>query len=441
MPDQSPDTPTPPAHKKLSLRRNFGWAFFGNLVFSGATYLVVVVLAKFAEQAEVGRYDLARAICIPIFTLAGFQLRAIQVTDIKDQFKFGHFYALRIFSTTVALAVAYYLALTGDHIPQMRWLIILIGTGQGIMLLRDVFHAYMQKHERMDAVARSKIASSVGSIIVLTSLIILTDNIIIAIAGMMCTRLAALLLLDIKNVASLGHAVEADHRIIRPLIQPGTLLRLVWTALPLALTTTMINLVNQMPRYAIKGTFPDKAEDMLGIYGPIAMLPLAGMMVNQAAGMSALPRLSRYYSDRNIRAYFKLLVKLIGIGAVVGTTGLIIVSLFGKPLLATIYKPIHAEHNDLFFWLMVYGAITYMVSYLGYGMTATRHFKIQLPLFTVVLAITTLGCWQLIPTHGMVGAAWSMSIATVFQGVATLGVIAWAFRRSKTEKQRPASTD
>ena len=66
---------------------------------------MLVVLAKFGSPEMVGNFALALAVTAPVFMLTNLQLRAIQAIDVKDQYVYGDYLALRLFGTALALTV------------------------------------------------------------------------------------------------------------------------------------------------------------------------------------------------------------------------------------------------------------------------------------------------------------------------------------------------
>lgn len=63
-----------------------------------------------------------------------------------------------------------------------------------------------------------------------------------------------------------------------------------------------------------------------------------------------------------------------------------------------IIKPFHQRSE-------MAAGVGYMVSFLGYGMTALRYFRVQIPLFASVVGISALVCFFLVPVSGLKGAA------------------------------------
>ncbi|NEQ28455.1 MAG: lipopolysaccharide biosynthesis protein, partial [Microcoleus sp. SIO2G3] len=180
------------------------------------------------------------------------------------------------------------------------------------------------------------------------------------------------------------------------------------------------------PRYFIEQHLGDRE---LGIFAAIAYLMVAGNMVVTALGRSATPRLAKYYAAGNGVAFRTLLLKLVGIAAVLGGAIVFVASVAGERILTILYQPEYAQHKDLFVWLMVAAAIGYISSFLGDGMSAARYFRIQIPLFVSVTTTLAVACLWLLPTYGLQGAAIALIMAAIVQAAMSVGVIIHALRR------------
>ena len=189
---------------------------------------------------------------------------------------------------------------------------------------------------------------------------------------------------------------------LRPCWDLPALVRLAWLALPLGIVMMLISLNANIPRYFIEHYW---GERELGIFAALAYLMVAGNTVVGALGQSASPRLARYYAEGNAWAFRRLLVKLVGLGAGLGIVGLLVALVAGRFILTLLYKPEYAEHAGLFAWLMTAATVSYVASFLGYGMTAARYFRSQLPLFGLCGAVSAAGlassmACSAIRTHG-----------------------------------------
>jgi len=192
--------------------------------------------------------------------------------------------------------------------------------------------------------------------------------------------------------------------------------------LPLGFVMLLLSLNANIPRYFIERYL---GERELGIFAAIAYSQIAGTTLVSALGESASPRLAKYYAAGNSLAFRMLLLRLLGIGALLGGAGVLVALVAGRELLALLYRPEYAEY-EVFVRLMVAVGIMYLDSFLGYGMTAARYFRAQIPLAALATISTVLACLWLIPSDGLRGAATAIIVATSVKIVGSLAVVLYA---------------
>src|SRR5581483_7109071 len=152
-----------------------------------------------------------------------------------------------------------------------------------------------------------------------------------------------------------------------------------------------------------------------GIFAALSYPMVAGSTVISALGQSASPRLAKHYAAQDRAAFGRLLLKLLGIGTLLGGAGILVALIAGRPLLTLLYQPEYASYTDVFAWLMLAAALLYLASFGGYGVTAARRFKVQPVIFGVCAASTALFCALLIPQYGIQGAAWATILSSALQ--------------------------
>ncbi len=209
-----------------------------------------------------------------------------------------------------------------------------------------------------------------------------------------------------------------DLRLLRPL---------VWLALPLGFVALLLSLNTNIPRYAIENTI---GKDKLGIFAALSYVMLAGNIVISALGQSASPRLAQLYAKNDTRAYRNLLLKLLGIGLLIGAAGVLISLIAGRELITLVYSTEYAAYINVFIVLMLAAGFNYCASFMGYGITAARYFRVQMPMFISIVGITALLSLALIPPMGLMGAAFAILITMLIQCVVSLAVLNHALRSS-----------
>lgn len=395
----------------LSLKTNFLWTFAGNVIYASCQWGKLIVLSKLGSPEMVGQFALGLAISAPVLMLTNLQLRAVQATDAKEEYKFGDYLGLRLFSTLIALLIMAGIVSVSAYSWETAGILLMIGLAKTFEAVSDICYGLLQHHERMDRIARSMIIKGVLSVIAFALLLLLTNQLIWGVAGLAATYALVLVTYDLTS-AALGINRDNDHLgWVVPRWDTAILYKLFRLSLPLGFVMMLLSLNTNIPRYFIAHYW---GERELGIFAAMAYVLVAGKTVVAALGQSASPRLAAYFAQRNKKAFQTLLLKLVGIGAGLGGLGIAIAFLAGRTILTTLYKPEYAQH-DVFLWLMIAAALGYIGSFLGYGITATRQFqRFTFPYLSVTVA-ALIASLILIPSRGLIGAAWTvliMSLAT-----------------------------
>lgn len=435
--------------KPLTLRRNFSWTFTGNAVYAACQWGMLVVLAKLGSPEMVGQFTLGLAVTAPVIMLTNLQLRGVQATDAKQKYLFGDYLGLRLIGTALALLAIAGITLAAGNRWETSLVILIIGLAKGFESISDVFYGLIQQHERMDRIAISMMIKGPLSLFLLGTGVYFTRSVVWGAFGLVVAWAFILFSYDIRSGALMLKPMSwqeqeqksnSSFRMLPTLesrksnipnpLQPRwhlkTLGKLTWLALPLGLVMMLISLNTDIPRYIIAEYW---GEGQLGIFSAIAYLMVAGNMVVSALGQSASPRLAKYYAAGNGTAFRTLLLKLAGMGAMLGGTAVLVAIVAGQEILTLIYRPEYAQQADLFVWLMVAAGIGYVASFLGYGMTAAQYFRIQIPLFVAVTGTSAIACLWLIPRMGLHGGAIALILAAIVQTIFSLGVIFYALRK------------
>ncbi|MEL6495002.1 MAG: oligosaccharide flippase family protein [Cyanobacteria bacterium J06623_7] len=418
--------------KPLTLKRNFSWTFVGNAVYAACQWGMLVVLAKLGSPEMVGTFTLGLAITAPIFMFSNLQLRHIQATDARQQYVFGDYFGLRLISTLLGLIVVMAIVLAAGYRWQVSLTILLVGLAKAFESISDVFYGLIQQHERMDRIAISLMIKGPLSLVMLGLGIYLTGNVVWGTVGLAISWGVVALGFDLRSGRSILAGLNAantktiDNRknnAIAPRWDRKTLKEIIWLALPLGFVMLLISLNTNVPRYFIEQYL---GERELGFFAALAYLMVSGSMVVNALGQSATPRLAKYYAAERGAAFRQLMFKLVVIGAGLGALAVLVAAVAGKQVLSIFYQPEYAQYSDLFVWLMIAAGFSYVSYFLGYGMTAARYFRIQMPLFTFTTLVSAATSFWLIPTMGLKGAAIALIAGAISEAVFSLGVVVHA---------------
>ncbi|MGO9315518.1 MAG: lipopolysaccharide biosynthesis protein [Syntrophobacteraceae bacterium] len=404
----------------LSLTRNFSWTLAGNVAYTGCQWAMLAVLAKLGTPGMVGQFVLSLAVTAPVIMFSNLNLRAVQATDARHEYQFADYLGLRLVCTLLAVAAIIAVTFLSGYRGQTATVILAVGVAKAFESISDIYYGLLQRHERMDYIARSMMIKGPLSLIALAMGSYMTGRIFWGACAMALVWGLVLVLYDIPvaGIVLSGKNARTGKRggdcsilaAMKPRWNRFELGSLMWCSLPLGLVMMLISLNANIPRYFIVHYL---GTEQLGIFAAMAYLMLAGNTIVGALGQSASPVLARHYAEGQIKAFYGLLIKLVGIGALLGGGGILVAVFAGRELLTILYTPQYAERVDVFVWIMAAAAVSYIASFLGYGMTAARYFQAQTPLMACVALCSALACFWLVPATGLSGAAWAILVSAI----------------------------
>jgi O-antigen/teichoic acid export membrane protein len=408
------------------LRANFTWTLAGNVVYAGCQWAILVVIARLASAEAVGRLALGLAVTAPVFLFAGLHLRASLATDAARAFRFGDYLGVRLGGMMAALVATAAIVSLSGYDRATGLVVIAIGASKAVEGVSDVYYGRLQQNERMRPIALSLMWRGVLSVVAVGTVLWAGGGLLLAVAALGVAWLVVLVAYDRPAAARFSDEPE-PRRPRRMGWRPAG--RIVAISLPLGLVMMLLSLRVNIPRYFIQDAM---GSADLGIFAAIASLLTAGTMVVSALGQSATPALARHYHEGDIRAFRRLLARLLLIAGVAGCAGLAVAGVAGEPLLRWIFGGAYAMRSDLLVLMMAVGLVAYAGSSLGYALTAARRFTVQLPLFAATTLASGGACAWLVPAHGLAGAAYAMGGATVLELVAVWIALELTLKRRGT---------
>jgi O-antigen/teichoic acid export membrane protein len=399
----------------LSLRSNFAWMLCGNVVYAACQWGTIVAVAKMGSSFVVGQFSLGLAVAGPVFMLTNLHLRAVQATDARQMYSFGEYLRLRLGLTSLGLLAILGIARFGHYERQTAFVILAVALAKAIETLSDIHYGLFQLNDRLDQTGRSMMLRGSLSVLAVAIGLYLTRSLLCSCVGLALAWLAVLVLFD----APRRRGLMAPQRSNQP-TRPRRFLDLIRIALPLGLSTTMAALNLNMPRYFIDAHL---GERQLGVYSALAWSTAAMVLVSDSMGHSAIPRLSRLFSSDRLNEYRSLLFRLVAAGALFGAAGLVVGLCFGERLLMLLYGAEYAAHYRVL-WLLILATAIYGVACMfTSAVTAARRFRIQVPLYAMIVGANGIGCALWVPKAGLAGGAAALVLSASVHLALGAGVV------------------
>lgn len=417
------------------LRANVGWMLVGNLCQGFTQWLLIVALAKMGTVEMVGSFTLALAIGLPVLMFGSLSLRSIQITDCNASYRFLDYLLLRFFAAVASLIIIASIAISAHYSQSAVASITLIGAAKAAEYISDIFYGLLQREERMSGIAISMMLRGTLSLSALGLGIGLTGSLVWGAVGLFASSLLTLIGFDLpRSLALLNIKLSAGLRecsaYVRALLD-GRIHRrlgtLAFAGLPLGAVLMLVSLNLNLPRYFIEHHLGIRE---LGIFSSLTNLLAVGNVITNAIGQGAAPRLAKYFEAAKLRDFRALLTTIVIASLGIGAAGFLGALLFGRRVLAIVYRPEYSTRQDVLVWLMAASGFFYLGSTLGCAVTAVKCFAPQLPLFAIAAASTALASMILVPSQGLRGAALAILISAVIQCAGGAWLLSNAWKRA-----------
>jgi O-antigen/teichoic acid export membrane protein len=405
------DTLTATASRPPSLRVNFSWTFAGNMAYALSQWGIFVVLARLGSDVLAGMYGNAQGIAATVMAVAMLQLRSVQITDARSQYPFADYFGARIVGSVLGFTVIAALAFLAAGSSTETLIILWLGVIKALESISDIVRGLFQKHERMDHSSISLALKGPLALLMMAAVMWMTGNVVISLGALAAVYALSFLSYDLvqaRHLLSSAQELEPSFQRVAPRFDPRTIASLTWIALPLGMVLGLITLQIHVPRFVLRGFV---GEEAVGYFTAMTIPMQVGQMVVGALGLSAAPRLSRYYMD-NRQAYARLVRKLVTLAAVLALGMVFGTFALGRPFLR-IYGAEYANYHWEFVLIACGASLQLFSSGWGYALTAARRFHLQVVLIGTSCASTAIAAFAFVPRWGVTGAAIAVLISSL----------------------------
>lgn len=347
--------------EETNTRNNFLWNTIGTGMLAAATMLFTVIVAQLLGEKTGGLFSFALAIGQWIGTIAYFEIRTFQVTDVARTYGYSdYFFAKIICCTAAVLAGGIYILFQGNTAEKCM-ILALLCIYKILDGYSDVQEGELQRYGRIDIAGKLLFWRVAGGIIVLTGMILLTHDLMIAVISMI---LYSVFLIFIVNQKVL-HFYEKE----RLDFQWEKVRNVLKECLPLFLSCFLNTYVYSASRMSVDKVLDENYQ----LYYAAIFMPV--MIINLFSTFVFKPLLSvmaEDYENRRKRQFLQVILKVFAV--IIAVTGICIAGawLLGIPVLSLLYGiPLKKYKADLLILLLA-GGVNALAFFLYYILTIMR---------------------------------------------------------------------
>lgn len=404
-------------------KEKYFWNMLGSICNAVLSIVLLLIINRVAGSESGGIFSLAYSNAQLMMVIGGFEIRTLQATDIKNEFKFETYFTLRLLTIGVMVIICAIYASTFGFNSYKSKAIITFGIYKAIETMADVFAGVYQQQDRIDLCGKLLALRVVVSGCIFFIFIYVFKD--INIAGIFMS-LASLLLLFIYDIPVLHCFDKANVGISFEKI--GILF---FTALPLFISAFIMMYINNAPKYSIARYCTDIEQNLYGIlFMPAFAVNLFSLFIFRPMLVDMKVKWDNY-NITLVKKYIQRTMLFI----LAATLFCVCLGIWiGVPVLSMLYGVDLRNNKAVFMIIMIYGGFNAYGNYFYYVLTVMREQKkIMIAYIIAFIAIFFLAPF-LVRNYNLVGAAFSALLTVVILDTFLLGTIMYAVFRHNKDK-------
>lgn len=409
----------PDAH---SMKQTYICTILTSLIYAGSSFLMQMVTSKFVGIEQAGVLSLALTVGNQLMTIGFFNIRAFQISDVTEKYKFSDYCVFRVFTVGAMLLAGVIWVAQGSYTNEKTAAIALLVIFRGSEAVSDLLEGRYQQKGRYDVACRGVFAKDCVGLAAFTVLF-LTKNLILALTALAVVYVAAVLFIDSHIIGAFG-GISFSSTWQR---QKGLILE----GLPLFINAFLNEYIINASKYALENFY---GSEMMGLFSPLYMM---AFVVNMFAAFVLKPIISvlaEKYIKGDVKGFLTLILRqLLVIGIV--TLGCIIgASFLGIPVLNLLYGVDLSEYKAALYLILISGGFTALYQLLQYGIIIMRHQYSTFVCCGVTAVITYFMTPLLTKKYAIMGAAVSYSMSIGVMSVLFLVFFVYYLIRDKKKQ-------
>lgn len=383
----------------ISTRNHFTWNMIGSLAFAASTIILTILTTRIMGDSYGGEFAIALATGQVMASIGYYEVRTIQVTDIRNTFAFDDYFYHRLLTNIIMLLCSIGFIISKGYTFDKASLIFLVCIWKMLDTFADVYEGLFQKSERLDIAGKSLSIRTILTTCIFIIVLMFSQNMYLASLLSIASSLLCIYLLNIGlRKEFVAHKLKLDVQKIK---------QLCIDCFPLFAGVFMFTYIANASRYAIDEVLN---ANMVAYFTAI-FLPVS--TINLVSGFIFKPLLTtlavRWNKDTN-RQFIGLILKFFGIIVLLTLTAIAGAYVLGIPVLSLVYGIDLADFKGELLILLIGGGCSAFSTIEFYCLAVMRHQMSIFVCYLIVFLTSLILPMYFVQTYGISGGAWSYTI-------------------------------
>ena len=380
--------------KKPDDKYKYIWFTMGTACFALATLVMTIVISRLLGETQAGMFSVGLSIAQWLVTIAYFEIRTFQVTDVRNEYSFKYYLTLRILMSIITFLASIVYVVFNNYDIQKVIIILLVCLYKISDSIADTFEGEFQKEDRIDISGKSEFYRVFFSILVLIIAVAVSKNLILSLIIMNVVAYGMIVLLDIS--------IAVKRVSVRMTGDMKRLWELVKMCIPLAVSTFLSTYIINSSKLSVDRVLGDEAQ----LYYTAVFMP--NMVINLFSGIIFKPMqtaMAVNYYEKKYKNFWHIISKMILI--ITGFTFVCEVGAYilGIPVLSWLYGVNLKEYKLTLLLLLLCGGINAINIIFYYVLAIMRKQKYMTILYIIVCLVSFLIMDTMTGKMGLMGAS------------------------------------
>lgn len=375
----------------------YAWNSVSGLMFAMQSAVMLIVITRTNGLEDAGIFSIAYAIGSLMSFIGEYGVRKYQVSDINEKVSFTDYHSHRVITCLIMLvAFVIYVGagyVSGRYSSNKFWVIIFVCLLKLVEAYADVYYSRYQQMRRLDVAAKTNTFRIGLAMAACMISLVITHNLLIS---SIVWFIVALITMVMSSML-----VAPEYGGIHFRINKDALIKLTKECLPLFLGSFLLLYVGNAPKYAIDAVLDDTAQACYNfIFMPVFVIGLFANFVFNPI----LVKLAHKWARREMKVFTKIVLRQIGVIAVITMAAIAVALTIGCPVLGWLYNADLHEFRPHLTILMVGGGMLALVNFFTVVVTVVRGQNHLMVGYVAVAIAAKLMSHTYVAKYGIMGA-------------------------------------
>ncbi len=392
-------------NKNYSKRNSYIWYAMGSTLFAMSTLLMTIIVSQVGGKEIGGMFSFGLSFAQWISTIAYFEIRTYQVTDVNREFLLADYLSSRIIFCILSFCISIVFIFVNSYSISKMILVILLCIYKILESIADIFEGEYQRNGRIDISGKSMFIRILVCMITFIISLIITKNIIFSLILMVLVE--CIIIYYVNIVTRKEHSpvkIKFDKQIGKDIYK---------RCYPLAICNFLSTYIINSSKFSVDRILGDEFQ----LYYTAVFMP--NLVINLFSGFIFKPiqtLLAQQYVQKKIKEFRKSIMKVCIFILLVTRVCMIGAYFLGIPVLSFLYGVKLEEYKFILILLLFTGGLNAINIILYYVMTVIRMQKKMIPIYLCVSIISLFLLDKMVWNMKLLGAAIGYFILVIILG-------------------------